>query len=80
VTERREAYRCGRESARDGGHEDGVYGLAVLIVISGLPGTGKTTVGEAVARRSRAVWLSVDPATRGVARRTQPRRAWCSHS
>jgi len=31
-----------------------------LIVISGLPGTGKTTVGEAVARRSRAVWLSVD--------------------
>jgi predicted kinase len=31
-----------------------------LIVVSGLPGTGKTTVGEAVARRTRAVWLSVD--------------------
>ena len=34
--------------------------LAALIVVSGLPGTGKTTVGEAVARHSRAVWLSVD--------------------
>jgi predicted kinase len=34
--------------------------LAVLVAISGLPGTGKSTVGEAVARRSRAVWLSVD--------------------
>ena len=33
---------------------------AVLVVISGLPGTGKSTVGEAVARRTRAVWLSVD--------------------
>jgi len=32
----------------------------VLVVISGLPGTGKSTVGEAVARRSGAVWLSVD--------------------
>jgi len=34
--------------------------VPVLIVISGLPGTGKTTVGEAAARHSRAVWLSVD--------------------
>jgi predicted kinase len=34
--------------------------LAVLVVISGLSGTGKSTVGEAVARRCRAVWLSVD--------------------
>ena len=32
----------------------------MLVVISGLPGTGKSTVGEAVARRSGAVWLSVD--------------------
>ncbi len=32
----------------------------MLIVISGLPGTGKSTVGEAVARRHHAVWLSVD--------------------
>jgi predicted kinase len=32
----------------------------VLVVISGLPGTGKSTVGEAVARRSGAMWLSVD--------------------
>lgn len=32
----------------------------MLIVISGLPGTGKTTVGEAVARQRGAVWLSVD--------------------
>lgn len=37
-----------------------VYGLRVLVVISGLSGTGKSTVGEAVARRHRAVWLSVD--------------------
>jgi predicted kinase len=34
--------------------------VAVLVVISGLSGTGKSTVGEAVARRRRAVWLSVD--------------------
>ena len=34
--------------------------MAALIVISGLPGTGKTTVGEAVARERGAVWLSVD--------------------
>ncbi len=32
----------------------------MLVVISGLSGTGKSTVGEAVARRRRAVWLSVD--------------------
>ena len=31
-----------------------------MVVISGLSGTGKSTVGEAVARRRRAVWLSVD--------------------
>jgi predicted kinase len=37
-----------------------VYGLGVLVVISGLSGTGKSTVSEAVARRRRAVWLSVD--------------------
>ncbi|HVD89981.1 MAG TPA: RNase H family protein [Jatrophihabitantaceae bacterium] len=43
-----------------GHHSFTVYRLAVLVVISGLPGTGKSTVGAAVARRSRAVWLSVD--------------------
>jgi predicted kinase len=32
----------------------------VLLVISGLSGTGKSTVGEAVARQCGAVWLSVD--------------------
>jgi len=32
----------------------------VLVVISGLSGTGKSTVGEAVARQRRVVWLSVD--------------------
>jgi predicted kinase len=32
----------------------------VLVVISGLSATGKSTVGEAVARRCRAVWLPVD--------------------
>jgi predicted kinase len=32
----------------------------MLVVLSGLSGTGKSTVGEAVARRRRAVWLSVD--------------------
>jgi predicted kinase len=36
------------------------YRLAVLLVICGLSGTGKSSVGEAVARRRRAVWLSVD--------------------
>jgi predicted kinase len=34
--------------------------LGVLVAISGLSGTGKSTVGEAVARRHRAIWLSVD--------------------
>ena len=42
------------------GARTAVYGLGVLVVISGLSGTGKSTVGEAVARRRRAVWLSVD--------------------
>jgi predicted kinase len=37
-----------------------MYRLAVLVVISGLPGTGKSTVGAAVAKRTCAVWLSVD--------------------
>lgn len=32
----------------------------MLTVISGLPGTGKSTVASAVARRARAVHLSVD--------------------
>lgn len=32
----------------------------VLVVISGVPGTGKSTVANAVARRTRAVCLSVD--------------------
>jgi predicted kinase len=32
----------------------------VLIVLSGLSGTGKSSVGEAVARRCGAVWLPVD--------------------
>jgi predicted kinase len=33
----------------------------MLIVISGLPGTGKTAVAAAVAKRLHAVHLSVDP-------------------
>jgi predicted kinase len=37
-----------------------MYRLTVLVVISGLPGTGKSTVGAAVAKRICAVWLSVD--------------------
>lgn len=37
-----------------------MYRWTVLVVISGLSGTGKSTVGDAVARRCRAVWLSVD--------------------
>jgi predicted kinase len=32
----------------------------VLIAISGLPGTGKSSVGEAAARQCGAVWLPVD--------------------
>ena len=32
----------------------------MLIALSGLPGTGKSSVGEAVARRCGAVWLPVD--------------------
>lgn len=35
---------------------------AVLIVISGLPGTGKTTLAAALAEQMRAVHLSVDTA------------------
>lgn len=33
----------------------------MLLVVSGLPGTGKTAVAREVARRSGAVHLSVDP-------------------
>ena len=32
----------------------------VLIVFSGLPGTGKSTIGREVARRLRAVFLRID--------------------
>ena len=32
----------------------------MLTVVSGLPGTGKSTVAEEISRRSGAVWLSVD--------------------
>lgn len=32
----------------------------MLVALSGVSGTGKSTVGEAVARRCHAVWLSVD--------------------
>ena len=33
---------------------------AMLIVFSGLPGTGKSTIGREVARRLRAVFLRID--------------------
>jgi len=33
----------------------------VFIVVSGLPGTGKTTVAHVLAQRLRAVHLSIDP-------------------
>ena len=38
----------------------------MLVVISGLPGTGKSTVAEAVARRTGAVGLSVDEVEEGL--------------
>jgi predicted kinase len=32
----------------------------LILVLAGLPGTGKSTLARAVARRRRAVWLRVD--------------------
>jgi predicted kinase len=43
-------------------------GLGVLIVVSGLPGTGKSTVARLVARARRAAVLSVDPIESAVVR------------
>src|SRR3954468_4066178 len=37
------------------------HGERVLVVVSGLPGTGKSTVAAALAARLRAVQLSIDP-------------------
>src|SRR3954447_13072767 len=37
------------------------HGERVLIVISGLPGTGKSAVAAVLADRLRAVHLSIDP-------------------
>ena len=34
--------------------------MAVLVVFSGLPGTGKSSIARAVAARSGAVWLRID--------------------
>src|SRR5690242_12492961 len=34
--------------------------MARLIVLSGLPGTGKSTLARELARQTRAVWLRVD--------------------
>ncbi|HNX20123.1 MAG TPA: AAA family ATPase, partial [Acidobacteriota bacterium] len=32
----------------------------MLVVFSGLPGTGKSSIARAVAARSGAVWLRID--------------------
>lgn len=43
----------------------------VLVVILGLPGTGKTTLAAALARQSRAVHLSVDVVEEALRRRAR---------
>jgi predicted kinase len=50
---------CYRSASVSTGSAIGNIGV-VLIVISGLPGTGKTTLAELVARRLGAAHLSVD--------------------
>lgn len=38
----------------------------MLIVFGGLPGTGKTTLAQALARRQRACYLRVDAVESGI--------------
>jgi predicted kinase len=42
--------------------------MATLIVLAGLPGTGKSTLAQALARRLDAVWLRIDSVEQAIAR------------
>ncbi len=42
--------------------------VAVLVLMTGLPATGKSTIAEAVARALPAAWLSADPVDAALVR------------
>lgn len=46
----------------------------MLIVFSGLPGTGKTTIARALARRTNAVYLRIDTIEQAIRREGEPAR------
>ena len=46
--------------------------MARLVVLSGLPGTGKSTIARELARQLRAVWLRIDTIETAIADEATP--------